>query len=71
MQGEITHSNLHNIRLLEPQVSLSTDFELDFKGNRFDDLEGRTVFYNSTLRTPNKPDLHVELVTLTSENGTG
>ncbi|MEN9960941.1 MAG: hypothetical protein RL045_1193, partial [Bacteroidota bacterium] len=71
MQGEITHSNLHNIRLLDPQVSLSTDFELDFKGDRFDDLEGRTVFYNSTLRTPNKPDLHVELVTLTSENGPG
>ncbi len=71
MQGEITHSNLHTIHLLDPQVSLSTDFELDFKGDRFDDLEGRTVFYNSKLRTPNKPDLHVELVTLTSENGPG
>jgi hypothetical protein len=71
MQGEITHSNLHSLRLIDPQVNLSTDFELDFKGDRFDDLEGRTVFYNSTLRTPNKPDLHVELVTLTSENGPG
>ncbi|MEN9296198.1 MAG: hypothetical protein RJA42_465 [Bacteroidota bacterium] len=71
MQGEITHSNLHTIRLMDPQVSLSTDFELDFKGDRFDDLEGRMVFYNSKLRTPNKPDLHVELVTLTSENGPG
>ena len=71
MQGEITHSNLHNIHLLDPQVSLSTDFELDFKGDRFDDLVGRTVFYNSTLQTPNKPDLHVELVTLSSEKGPG
>jgi hypothetical protein len=71
MQGEITHSNLHNLRLMDPLVSVSTDFELDFKGGQFDDLEGRTVFYNSTLQTPNKPDLHVELVTLTSENGPG
>jgi hypothetical protein len=31
MQGEITHSNLHNIHLLDSQLSLSTDFELDFK----------------------------------------
>ena len=69
MQGEITRSNLHHLRLMDPLVSLSTDFELDFKGDRFDDLEGRTVFYNSNLQTPNKPDLHVELVTLTSENG--
>jgi hypothetical protein len=60
MQGEITHSNLHNIHLLDPQLSLSTDFELDFKGDNFDDLEGRTVFYNSTLQTPNKSDLHVD-----------
>ena len=25
MQGEITHANLHNIHLLDPQLSLSTD----------------------------------------------
>ena len=71
MQGEITRSNLHNLRLMDTVVSLSTDFELDFKGDRFDDLEGRSVFYNSTLLTPNKPNLHVELVTLTSSKGPG
>jgi hypothetical protein len=71
MQGEITHSNLHNIRLFDSQLSLSTDFELDFKGDRFDDLEGRTVFFNTTLRTPKQADLHLDLVTLTSKNGPG
>jgi hypothetical protein len=69
MQGEITRSNLQKLHFLDTPISVSTNFELDFKGDQYDDLEGRTVFSNATLRTPNKPDLHVELVTLSSENG--
>ena len=69
MQGEITRSNLHNLRIIDPQVSVATDFELDFKGDRYDDLEGRMVFSNATLSTTSKSDLHVELVTLSSQNG--
>lgn len=69
MQGEITRSNLQRLHLLATPLSVSTNFELDFKGDRYDDLEGRMVFSSATLRTPNKPDLQVELVTLSSQNG--
>lgn len=71
MQGEIVHSNLQALRLLDSPLRVSSDVELDFSGDTFDDLAGKMVFSNSTLQTPAKPDLRMELVTITSQKGIG